>query len=404
MVITFTKPEYHEHFLQHSPLIERRRFATHPDSEPLVFLTIYDAPYELSDDAFEHRLRPFCKVFSRRRGRLQGFRDTCNGLRHYRVSLERSIPCYMRFGKFQLRFYHDNQTKTCRKCNSPRHLARECNNSFCFNCDTIGHMAKNCPKDMLCCICKSPEHKAIDCKLSWYQRPASYRDHRDDPPRDHDAPEAPEEMDASAGSGDPDPPADATPDAQPDAQPAASASPSIPVAEERLLDSQGLFVPQATPADLPQRPPVVVPTPVDSSLFGDLTLSDMDEDGDDDADGEDDDANDDDGAADEDDMFNTADDDDDADDDDARSTSDALPTSLSDSYEAAFEARPLASAIKRPKLQRKKIGRRPAKLSDLSSVPSRKPTTPTLFAGRKKSPAPSRPPDPGNCSADSAPT
>ena len=138
---------------------------------------------------------------------------------------------------------------------------------------------------MLCCICKSPEHKAIDCKLSWYQRPASYRDHQDDPPRDRDAPGAPEEMDVSAGSGDPDPPADATSDAQPDAKPATSASPSTPVAEERLLDLQGLFVPQATPADLPQWPPVVVPTPEENSLIGDLTLSDEDEDGDDDADG-----------------------------------------------------------------------------------------------------------------------
>ena len=64
VVITFSKPEYREHFLQHSPSIERRCFPTHPDSEPLVFLIIYDAPYELSDDAIEHRLRPFCKVFS----------------------------------------------------------------------------------------------------------------------------------------------------------------------------------------------------------------------------------------------------------------------------------------------------------------------------------------------------
>ena len=110
-------------------------------------------------------------------------------------------------------------------------------------------------------------------------------------------------------------------------------------------------------------------------------------------------------------MFNIADDDNNADDDDAPnddmgtvSTSDTLPTSPSDSLETALEARALASAIQRPKLQRKKIGRWPAKLSDLSSVPSRKPTAPTLFSGWKESLAPSRPPDPGNCSADSAPT
>ena len=102
VVVTFSIPEHRDHFLQHSPLIERRSFPTHPDSDNLVFLTVYDAPYELSDTAIKHRLHPFCKVYSRHRSKLQGYSGTCNGSRHYRVSLHRSVPCYMRFGKFQL--------------------------------------------------------------------------------------------------------------------------------------------------------------------------------------------------------------------------------------------------------------------------------------------------------------
>ena len=149
-------------------------------------------------------------------------------------------------------------------------------------------------------------------------------------------------MDTSAGSSDPAPPADATPGVQLDVQPDADAPLSAPASEEHLLDSQGLFVPKATPTDLPQRPPVVASTPEESSLIEDLTLSD--------------DAGDDDDDADEDYM---CDDDDDDDDDDAilnedmetSPTSDALPTSLPDSLEAAYEARPLASSIKRPKHQ-----------------------------------------------------
>ena len=69
------------------------------------------------------------------------------------------------------------------------------------------------------------------------------------------------------------------------------------------------------PTDLPQRPPVIAPTPEENSLIEDLTLSDDDDgavSGDDDAVNDDDDAADDDGAADENNMFN--DDDDDADD------------------------------------------------------------------------------------------
>ena len=95
---------------------------------------------------------------------------------------------------------------------------------------------------MLCCICKSPEHKAIDCKFSWYQRPASYHEHQDDLLHDRDAPRASEEMGTSAGSVDPDHPGDATPDAQPDAQSATDAPSSTPVNEECLLDLQGFFV------------------------------------------------------------------------------------------------------------------------------------------------------------------
>lgn len=172
ILVTFSKTDYAERFLQHSTFIVRRsRYATYPASGDLTYLTIYDAPYELPDTAIEERLKPYCKVFSRRRGKLYGYPDICNGLRHYRVQLTRSVPCYLRFGKFQLRFYHDGQTKTCRRCGSAGHLARDCPNEFCFNCDTIGHMAKSCPEEMRCCICKSNGHKAIDCPHSWYRRP-----------------------------------------------------------------------------------------------------------------------------------------------------------------------------------------------------------------------------------------
>ena len=45
-------------------------------------------PYELPDTAIEHRLRPYCTVFTRRRGKLQGYPDVYNGIRHYRVQLK----------------------------------------------------------------------------------------------------------------------------------------------------------------------------------------------------------------------------------------------------------------------------------------------------------------------------
>ena len=68
------------------------------------------------------------------------------------------------FLRFSMR---DNLRQLCRRCNSPDHLAKDCNNTFCFNCDSIGHVSKRCPANVKCCICKEESHKAIDCQLSW---------------------------------------------------------------------------------------------------------------------------------------------------------------------------------------------------------------------------------------------
>ena len=47
---------------------------------------------------------------------------------------------------------------------------------LCFNCEVIGHHARDCPAGVRCCICKEPGHMAIDCRHSWYRRPLSHRD------------------------------------------------------------------------------------------------------------------------------------------------------------------------------------------------------------------------------------
>lgn len=177
VMITFTNPEHCLRFLDRSSFIIRRsKFTTHPASGRLTYLTVYDAPYELPDPAIEHRLKPYCTVYTTRRGKLQGYPNVYNGMRHYRVELKSSVPCYLRFGKFQLRFYHDGQQKTCRRCGSLDHIARDCSNEICFNCDEIGHTARHCPEEMLCCICKGLGHKAIDCRLSWFRRPITHRE------------------------------------------------------------------------------------------------------------------------------------------------------------------------------------------------------------------------------------
>ena len=97
-MITFLTEDYCSLFLAESAFSSsRRRFTSNSASEDLEYLTIFDAPHELPDSAIEQRLKPFCQVISKRRNRVQGFPEVCNGIRTYRVRLHKSVPCYLRF-------------------------------------------------------------------------------------------------------------------------------------------------------------------------------------------------------------------------------------------------------------------------------------------------------------------
>lgn len=172
VLITFASRHYRDLFLRRSSFIVRReRYVTHPGSRRLLFVTVYDAPHELPDSAIECRLGRYGKIFSSRRGKVPGYPDVFNGLRHLRMELNTHIPCFLRFGKFQIRVKYDSQPTTCRRCNSRDHLFKDCRNDVCFNCDRTGHHSRLCPEDMRCCICKDEGHMAIDCQHSWYWRP-----------------------------------------------------------------------------------------------------------------------------------------------------------------------------------------------------------------------------------------
>ena len=73
-----------------------------------------------------------------------------------------------------MRLSHDGQVPTCRRCNRRGHQASGCRNTVCFNCDGLGHTARDCVKPMYCCICKSGQHLARSCPFLWY-RPVSPR-------------------------------------------------------------------------------------------------------------------------------------------------------------------------------------------------------------------------------------
>ena len=176
IVVTFSSAGAKERFLKLSALkIDDQVCAVQDIDRPLVYLTIYDAPFELSDLAIIKRLAPFCQVVTHRRGRFDFLPQVYNGLRHYRVRILRPVPSFLRFGNFQITLKHSGQKPTCRRCNRVGHRANNCDNKVCFNCEHVGHEQYQCEARKLCCICKDDTHVGYDCPYSWISPAARAR-------------------------------------------------------------------------------------------------------------------------------------------------------------------------------------------------------------------------------------
>ena len=181
VTVTFKSISAKEKFLRLNSLqVDTDNFALQDVDKPLSFLTIYDAPFGLSDLAIIKRLSPYCEVSHYRWGKHSLAPNIYNSLRHYRVRISKPIPSFLRFGKFQIFVKYNTQVPTCRKCNCPGHFSNVCPNGVCFNCERLGHDACDCQSPVLCCICKEEGHMGIKCTYSWFFSTVSPTDEQDD--------------------------------------------------------------------------------------------------------------------------------------------------------------------------------------------------------------------------------
>ena len=340
MLISFATQDVKRMFVRRNVMqIGGRSYAINDRDQPLTYLNIYDAPYELPDTAIVHRLEAYCEVVFTRRGKFSN--DVFNGNRHYRVRIHAPIPSYLRFGKFLVRLSHDGQDHTCRRCNRVGHFANDCPNVFCFNCEELGHMAPDCPHKDRCCICKSEDHRARYCRFSW---------HRKTPPPSpgHNSPPRPDQQHSASDRAPPPPPSDqqqsdqqqsdqqqsdqqqadpgnrsppqpdqclviSDPSPQPDqqqppvtAREEAQAPPSVSSSppSQPALDTQGLLIPQGFFDPVETDDDLVIASPPTTDDRDNDTAATNDDDDMDDTDDSDDDDNDDD----DDENFDDADD------------------------------------------------------------------------------------------------
>ena len=174
--VTFCNPEVRNNFVKNSVFeVRGRPVAIQDVDHPLTFLRIHEAPHELPNAAIVHRLTEFCDVVHYRRGyfTFDGLQHIMDGVRHYRVRLNKPTPSFLRFGRVQIHLRYEGQTITCRQCNEPGHMANDCHvEKICFNCDGPGHVSSECPHPVCCHFCHEEHHKTRECPFSWC-RPVS---------------------------------------------------------------------------------------------------------------------------------------------------------------------------------------------------------------------------------------
>ena len=174
-MLLFCRKTYRDLFLMKVTLcFEHHSVRTRPLFESGTFVTVHDEPWEMTDELIATHLEEYGTVHSIRRVFNQSLlpEEVFEGRRVLRMTAEKDIPCFLKFGPLLLRIFYPRQPKACWKCASPDHIGRECPSNLCFN---SGHQAHQCRERIRCSLSKSDHYLADDCPGNWDRRTFAQR-------------------------------------------------------------------------------------------------------------------------------------------------------------------------------------------------------------------------------------
>ncbi|KAJ8026523.1 Zinc finger CCHC domain-containing protein 3 [Holothuria leucospilota] len=133
-------------------------------------VNVLHVPFGQDDNVIRFILGRYGKVIRGRFLTFPEYPEVFNGIRQYQIELEKDIPSALHLGGRYCWIRYYGQPRTCLKCNSNEHFARNCTETTCFRCKQLGHVEKDCKADISCSTCKKTGHGEFDCPLSFGNR------------------------------------------------------------------------------------------------------------------------------------------------------------------------------------------------------------------------------------------
>jgi len=135
--------------------------------DPSVWVTLLYADVMWEQDFLNQVLGRYGKILDTKMCVYKEMPGVTNGTRQVKMIIGHHIPSFLfvRGRRMHVRYY--GQPRTCFRCGSEGHEAKDCSNMRCNRCLEVGHERKDCKGDIVCTLCKKAGHVSKACPTSF---------------------------------------------------------------------------------------------------------------------------------------------------------------------------------------------------------------------------------------------